>query len=94
MSTSSGWSRRPELADFLVPEGVHIWLSALPADLLGDPPLGCAGAGVLEKPGTAWDGSQWKGTAKSANGLGRVSIGGNRAGTRLMARGAWGMSGA
>jgi hypothetical protein len=58
----------------VVPERGHSWLSALPADLLGDLPLGCAGAGELEKPGTAWDGSQWKGTAKSANGLGRVSI--------------------
>ena len=69
-------------------------MALMPTDLLGDLPLGCAGAGELEMPGTAWDGSQWKGTAKSANGLGRVSIGGNRAGTRLMARGASGMSGA
>jgi hypothetical protein len=44
----------------------------------------------LEMPGELGSAPREKeGMAKSTNGLGRVSIGGNGAGNRLMARGAW-----
>jgi hypothetical protein len=49
---SSGRSRRPELADYLVCKGVDRLWSAMPTDL-DDPLLGFAGAGELEMPGTA-----------------------------------------
>jgi len=71
-------------------------LAVMPTDLLGGPPLGSAGGGELEMPGTAWDGSQWEegdGQVNERSAAGSASEETARE-PRLMARGAWGMSGA